>query len=143
VPGDLRGLPAVLNLDWDYRHRQMRLHSAVHLHHCMLEKVLGAPLAPPKTSNIEDGFAFNRYDNGRITPEAVDQANALLRDRIAAGAAVSCRDDATRAGMRWWSCAGYDIPCGGVHIRDIAEIGPLDIAFSTKKKQQTITFTLA
>jgi Ser-tRNA(Ala) deacylase AlaX len=142
VPEARKGSPVALTLDWDFRYRQMRLHSVVHLHHCMLEKVLGDKLDPPKTSNIEDGFAFNRYDNGRITAAIVDLANADLRAMIATGAPVACRPDPDREGVRWWNCAGYDIPCGGTHIQDVAEIGDLDIVFSTKKKQQTITFTL-
>lgn len=142
VPKALRGLPAVLTLDWDWRLAQMRLHSLVHAHHCMLERVLGGKLAPPKTSDIQDGFAFNRYDDGRVTEQAARQAADELRALVAAGAAITCDDDPARPGMRWWRCAGYDIPCGGVHVRDISEIGPFDLSHSTKKKQQTVTFTL-
>src|ERR1039458_8642300 len=35
VDETLANQPAECELDWEFRYRQMRLHSAVHLHHCM------------------------------------------------------------------------------------------------------------
>jgi alanyl-tRNA synthetase/misacylated tRNA(Ala) deacylase len=143
VPETAWGQPAQLTLDWAFRYRQMRLHSAAHLHHCMLEQVLGRTLPPPKTSNIEDGFAYNRYPEDLFAPEAVDPASAALLAMISEGAPVGGHADPEREGVRYWTCAGFTIPCGGTHVRDIAELAGLAIEFKVKKKELTITFTLA
>ena len=136
------GKAAVVKVDWDFRYRQMRLHTAVHLHHCMLEKAAGKQLPPPKTSDIQDGFAFNRYECKEITPELVDSANSLFTNAVSTGAAVKTYADASKKGFRWWESLGFKIPCGGTHVADLGEIGDVTIAYSKKSGKQTVTITL-
>ena len=142
VTDDLKGAAVHCLIDWDFRYRQMRLHTAVHFHHCMLEKVLGKTLPHPKVSDIQDGFAFNRYEAEEITPEAAENANKVFREAIAEGAEVKTYPDGEKKGFRWWECLGYKIPCGGTHVKNLSEIGQVEIDYSKKKGKQTINIKL-
>lgn len=141
-PEEFVGKTVSCKLDWDFRYRQMRLHTAVHLHHCMLEKAAGKQLQPPKTSDIQDGFAFNRYESKDITQDLVDSANSLFKDVVAKGAEVKTYPDATKKGFRWWESLGFKIPCGGTHVADVREIGDVSIEYSKKGGKPTVTITL-
>ena len=138
----LAGKEVVCKLDWEFRYRQMRLHSAAHLHHCMMEKEHGSSIPHPKTSDIQDGFAFNRYAEAIITPQLVEAANAEFRKAVEIGAPVIRYPDPEKVGFWWWECLGYKIPCGGTHVADLREIGSLDISFSTKKGNATINIKI-
>lgn len=142
IPEELKGAPVHCLLDWDFRYRQMRLHTAVHFHHCMLEKVAGKTLPHPRISDIQDGFAYNRYETEEITSEMVENANKTFREAIASGAEVKTYPDSEKKGFRWWECLGYKIPCGGTHIKNISEIGDVEIDFSKKKGKATINIKL-
>jgi len=142
-PGLEPGAAVTAKLDWPFRYRQMRLHSTVHLHHCLIEQVGGIRLPHPKTSDIGDGEAYNRYEGIALDEGLVERATEALRAAIAAGAAVATRDDDSNAGFRWWDCLGFSIPCGGTHLRDIAEIGAVEVSFSQKKGKPKITFRLS
>lgn len=142
VPNEAKGKDVQCVLDWDFRYKQMQLHSALHLHHCMIEQVEGKTIKPPKTATIEEGFAFNRYEKQTVNEETLEKANKLFFDAIHEGSEVITCDDDSTEGMRWWECRGFRIPCGGTHIKDISEIGQVDISISIKKGQPTIKFTL-
>ncbi|MFH1564894.1 MAG: alanine--tRNA ligase-related protein [bacterium] len=132
------------SLDWDFRYNQMKLHTSVHLHHCIIERVAGKKMPYPQVSSIEEtGFAFNRYESKEITEELIDKANSEFRKVISEGAEVTTYPDAEKAGFRWWECLGYKIPCGGTHVKDISEIGEVSIKYSTKKGKPTVKITLA
>lgn len=137
--------PVKCKIDWDYREKQMKLHSAVHLHHCLMERVADKKLPYPKTSVIEEnGFAFNRYDDKEITLELVEKTNEEFKKIITEGTEIKTYPDtnASKAGFRWWECLGYKIPCGGTHILNSSEIGNIDIQYSSKKGKPTVKFFL-
>ena len=142
VPEIFKGKNVICKLDWDFRYRQMKLHSCVHLHHCMIENVLGKKISHPIVSNIEDGFAFNRYDCEEITKEVVDKANEIFLINIQKGAEVTTYPDIEKKGYRWWECLNYKIPCGGTHIKNLNEIGNVEIKYSTKNNLKTINIKL-
>ena len=138
----LTGKNVLCTLDWDFRLKQMRLHGAAHLHHCMLERVAGASIKPPITSDIQDGFAFNRYDKkSEVTEELSDRATEAFHDAIAKGATVETYPEPDKPGFRWWSCLEFKIPCGGTHVADISEIGQVEVKFSKKRGKPTINIT--
>lgn len=137
---DGKGAKAVI--DWDFRYKQMRLHSTVHYHHIALEESLGEKLPYPETSDIQDGFAYNRYGTAKISEELVMKANVLLTKIIEEGKVVENYPDEEKEGYRWWEVDGYKIPCGGTHIKNMNEIGKVEISYSEKKGKQTIRFSL-
>ncbi|PIP75241.1 hypothetical protein COW86_04870, partial [Candidatus Kuenenbacteria bacterium CG22_combo_CG10-13_8_21_14_all_39_9] len=129
-------------LSWEFRNKQMKLHTAAHLHHCLLEKTAGKYLPFPKVSDIQDGFVFNRYESDEITPELVEKTNEVFREAISSGADVKTYPDTEKKGYRWWECLGYKIPCGGTHVKNISEIGTVEIEYNKKKGMSTINIKL-
>lgn len=138
VSEDLKGQNIFCKLDWEFRNKQMRLHTSAHLHHCLLEKTAEKSLPFPKVSDIQDGFVFNRYESDEITAELVEKTNEVFRNAISLGAEVKTYSDTTKKGFRWWECLGYKIPCGGTHIKNISEIGAVEIKYNRKKGMSTV-----
>lgn len=137
-----KGQAAFCKLNWEFRSKQMRLHTAAHLRHCLLEKTAGKSLPFPKVSDIQDGFVFNRYESDEITPELVEKTNEFFRAAISLGAEVKTYPDVSNKGFRWWECLGYKIPCGGIHINNISEIDKVEIKYNSKKGMPTINIKL-
>jgi alanyl-tRNA synthetase len=142
IPEDSIGKEVVFRLDWAFRYRQMRLHTALHLHHCLMEQAIGKAIEPPKTSDIQDGFAFNRYAKGIVTAPLVTNAADSFRALVETGAEVMTFPDPAKTNFRWWECLGYRIPCGGTHVANIKEIGTAEVRYSEKKGNPTINIAL-
>ena len=146
--GATAALPAAgacrLELDWAFRWRQMRLHSAAHLLHCFVGQVLGTDVAFPETSDLQPDFGLNRYERKDLLDQAqltavLSQVNAFT----AAGQPITTWPDAERPGFRHWRCGDWVIPCGGTHPADAVEIGPLTADLGLKRGRTSLTFRLA
>jgi len=143
------GTPVTAAIDWDYRHRLMRLHTCLHL---LCAIVPGSVTG----GQISDGKARLDFD---VPGESLDKDDiaARLNALIAAGHAVETRwiTDAelaakpelvrtmsvkppTGAGrIRLLDIVGVDLqPCGGTHIRNTAEIGPILVTKIENKGRQ-------
>lgn len=132
------------SLDWAFRHRQMRLHGAAHLLHCFVERVLGRPVAYPKTSDLQPDHGLNRYEERGLLSEAQAVAVAgQMNVFTAEGHQVGTFPDAEQEGFRYWRCAEWTIPCGGTHVKNTSEIGDVAVALSLKRGRTSLTFTLA
>jgi misacylated tRNA(Ala) deacylase len=136
-------------IDWDRRHARRRMHTALHL----LSAVL-----PYAGTGGSVGEAESRLDFD--IPEAgldKDAIGAKVNEMIASGAAVSDRwisDAELEANpglvktmavkppmgtgrVRLIEIAGLDLqPCGGTHVRNVAEIGPVRVTQIEKKGKQ-------
>jgi alanyl-tRNA synthetase/misacylated tRNA(Ala) deacylase len=135
--------PFPLQLNWEFRHTQMRLHSAAHLLHCFIERELGGALDFPETSDIQPDFGLNRYDRKELLDErqfraALEKLNAFT----AAGHGIDTWPDEEREGFRYWKCGGWVIPCGGTHPADTREIGAVEGSLSLKRGRTGMTFRL-
>ncbi len=143
--------PFLLRLDWDFRYHQMRLHSAAHLLHCFVEKIVvesavgegvgGPPLEFPETSDLQPDFGLNRYDRKDLLDAGkMERVVAELNAFTAEGHAIVTRPDPETEGFRYWECADWVIPCGGTHPRNTAEIGPVETTLSLKRGKTGMTF---
>lgn len=149
-PGDA----VVAEIDWDRRHRHMRLHTATHLLCALLPH-------PVDGCSITAGYA--RLDFATVEPIDRDALQAGLERLVAGGHAVSAdwiTDEALAAQpelVRTMSVAppmghgrvrllrveGVDLqPCGGTHVANTAEIGMLRIAKVEKKSARTRRVTI-
>jgi misacylated tRNA(Ala) deacylase len=147
------GIEVTAAIDWARRHRLMRMHSCLHL---LCAVVPGAVTG----GQVSDGRGRLDFDvpGSSLDREAIA---ARLNELIAAGHPVAARwiaDDElaarpelvrtmsvkppTGAGrVRLMEIAGADAnidlqPCGGTHIRNTAEIGPVTIAKIENKGRQ-------
>jgi misacylated tRNA(Ala) deacylase len=129
-----------LEIDWERRYALMRLHTALHLLSCVVvAPVTGGNIAPDK-ARLDFDVDMGLLDAERITRET----NAL----IATGAAtetvwitdeelhaqpelvktMSVQPPRGAGRVRLLRIPGIDLqPCGGTHVRNIAEIGAIRV----------------
>jgi misacylated tRNA(Ala) deacylase len=134
------GETVTLEIDWARRYRLMRLHTALHLLSCVIPApVTGGNIAPDKARLDFD------IDLSQLNAERIEQGTNAL---IAAGAAtatvwitdaeldaqpelvktMSVQPPRGAGRVRLLKIPGIDLqPCGGTHVADIAEIGPVRV----------------
>ncbi|WP_306114481.1 MULTISPECIES: alanyl-tRNA editing protein [unclassified Roseovarius] len=158
IPGDGAALPPVGQeieqvLDWERRHRHMRVHTGLHL----LSVVIPLPVTGGSIGTEKGRLDFNMPEAPEDKPGIEAALNALVaRDLAVTEGWIS--DDDLRANpglVKTMSVAppmgagrvrliriGTDAdqvdlqPCGGTHVRSSAEIGALRIGKIEKKGRQ-------
>lgn len=140
------GTPVTAEIDWERRHRLMRMHSCLHL----LCSIIDAPVTGGQVGE----------DRGRLDfdiPEATldkDELTRRLNGLVAANHPLSARwiTDAELAAqpelvrtmsvkppqgegrVRLMEVAGVDLqPCGGTHVRATGEVGAVEVVKIEKK----------
>lgn len=135
-PGELLSL----QLDWARRYSLMRLHTALHLLSCVvIAPVSGGNIAPDK-ARLDFDIDMSLLDAERITRET----NVLIASAVATET-VWITDEELEAQpelvktmsvqpprgvgrVRLLRIPGIDLqPCGGTHVRNIAEIGGIRV----------------
>jgi len=150
------GTEVTAEIDWPRRHRLMRMHTCLHL---LCAVVPGAVTG----GSVGDGRGRLDFDvpGASLDKEAI---TAALNKLIAEGHAVAPRwiDDAELAGrpelvrtmsvkppmgtgrVRLLEIEGVDLqPCGGTHVRNTAEIGPVEITKIENKGRQNRRINVA
>jgi misacylated tRNA(Ala) deacylase len=161
VPAPGSALPAVgekltAEIDWDRRHRLMRMHTCLHL---LCAVVPGAVTG----GQISDGKARLDFD---VPGESLDKAviteklNALISadhaviPRWITDEELAAQPDLVRTmsvkpptgfgKVRLLDIAGVDLqPCGGTHIRHTSEIGRVEVTKIENKGRQNRRINLA
>ncbi len=118
------GQPVEVVIDWQRRHRLMRLHFAAEL---VLELVSRAlPMAGKIGAHISQDKA--RIDFAwpqSITPvlSGVEaEANRIIRSDLP----IRCAFEDEANERRYWEIEGFSrVPCGGTHVRSTGEIGSI------------------
>lgn len=138
------GQKIVLKLNWEARYHQMRIHSAVHLIHCMLEEDLGKEIPYPRRAPLSDVGGENQYEFvGEFSEQDLETANFALNKFLAEDHIIATHaDDAKGEGFRWWKCGKWSIPCGGVHVKSTSEIGATSCSMKVKKGTTRVSVTL-
>lgn len=141
VPGQM----VTATLDWSLRYQQMRIHSAMHLMHCLLEQTLGRSIPHPVRSPLNDQGGENHYEfMGEFDEQSLERATQELNRFCAAGHAVRTQADTGKGpGYRWWQCGEWSIPCGGVHVGNTREIGAVTASMKIRKNTTRVAVTLA
>jgi misacylated tRNA(Ala) deacylase len=143
------GAEVTAEIDWERRHRLMRMHTCLHLLCAVVPGAVTGGQVSDGRGRLDFDVPGANLDRGAIA--------AGLNELIAAGHVVAPRwigDDElaarpelvrtmsvkplTGAGrVRLIEIAGVDLqPCGGTHIRNTAEIGPVAIAKIESKGRQ-------
>jgi len=135
--GDLKvGQQVNLSIDWEWRLNVMKLHTILHLIAGVYESV-NADDNRPIAGTVKETYCelvFKEAVSNDKILEVVDKAN---RD-IESGLEVKHRWDAAREGFRWTQVGNYEpIPDGGLHVKNIKEIGEIYYLGSFTKEGKT------
>ncbi len=150
------GAELVAEIDWDRRHRLMRMHTCLHL---LCNVVPGAVTG----GQVADGRGRLDFDvpGSSLDREAIaTRLNALIAEGYPAGprwitdAELEATPDLVRTmsvkpprgtgRVRLMEIAGVDLqPCGGTHVRNTAEIGPVAVTKIENKGKQNRRVILA
>ena len=152
------GMKVEIEIDWERRYRLMRYHTALHL--------LGALVKAPVTGGrINDDKAHLDFDieMEKLVKDAIESGlNELTQKSVStssywiADAELDARPELVRTmsvapprgegRVRLLEIPGVDLQaCGGTHVKNINEIGPLAVARirSEGKRNKRVTLTFA
>ncbi len=134
------GESILLEIDWARRYSLMRLHTALHLMSCVVvAPVSGGNIAPDK-ARLDFDIDMSLLDAERITRET----NTLIASGVATETVwitdeeleaqpelvktMSVQPPRGAGRVRLLKIPGIDLqPCGGTHVRNIAEIGGIRV----------------
>jgi misacylated tRNA(Ala) deacylase len=161
APGTARpetGETLTLEIDWLRRHALMRLHTALHVMSCVVvAPVTGGNIAPEKARldfdidmSLLDAARIERETNALIargvdtqtvwiTDEELDAQPSLVKT-------MSVQPPRGAGLVRLLKIPGIDLqPCGGTHVRNIAEIGGIRVlkVRSEGKRNRRVEIALA
>ena len=143
------GTELLAEIDWDRRHRLMRMHTCLHL---LCSIVPGAVTG----GQVSDGRGRLDFDvpGSSLDKEAIaSRLNALIAEGHPVGPrwitdeelaakpelvrTMSVKPPSGTGRVRLMEISGIDLqPCGGTHVRNTAEIGPVvDTKIENKGKQ--------
>jgi misacylated tRNA(Ala) deacylase len=129
-----------MELDWERRHRLMRLHTALHLMSCVITApVTGGNIVPDK-ARLDFDIELNLLNAEHIARET----NALISTAVATETVwitdeeldgqpdlvktMSVQPPRGAGRVRLLKIPGIDLqPCGGTHVANIAEIGGIRV----------------
>lgn len=137
-----------LTLDWDRRHRLMRMHSCLHMLCALIDAPVTGGSIQEERSRLDFDLtepvdkeqltialnalirADHKMDTRWITDAELDAQPELVRTMSAPPPRGSGR-------VRLVNFEGIDLqPCGGTHIASTAEIGPVRVSKVEKKGKQ-------
>ena len=152
------GQPVEVEIDWERRHRHMRMHTALHL----LGAVVRAPVTGGRIGQDKSHLDFD-IEMERLLKEQIEAGvNALVgaahatRSSWITDTELDARPDLVKTmsvapprgegRVRLLEIPGVDLQaCGGTHVRDTAEIGRLAVAKirSEGRRNKRVTLVFA
>jgi misacylated tRNA(Ala) deacylase len=153
-PGEVLGLA----IDWQRRYALMRLHTALHVMSCVIvAPVTGGNIAPDKARldfdidmSLLDAAAIERETNALIARGAQTETEWITEAELDARPelvkTMSVQPPRGSGRVRLVKIPGIDLqPCGGTHVRNIAEIGAIRVLKirSEGKRNKRVEIALA
>lgn len=162
VPAEGSSLPDVgadvaAEIDWDRRHRLMRMHTCLHLL-CAIIKgdVTGGQISDgkgrldfnlaPETvldkSALTDAINLLIAGNHDVVPRWIADEELAAKPELVR--TMSVKPPSGQGKVRLLDIAGVDLqPCGGTHVRNTSEIGPVEIVKIESKGKMNKRVNLA
>jgi Ser-tRNA(Ala) deacylase AlaX len=120
-------------IDWDKRHRTMKLHSASHLLYYVIQETFQG--TKPASSGLVDekkdrtDYLFETsLDLGKLK-EVELRVNSIIKE----GREIKTWNDPSRGGKRMWKLEPFPVMmCGGTHVGNTKEIGEVEISKGKK-----------
>jgi misacylated tRNA(Ala) deacylase len=150
------GAEVTAEINWERRHRLMRMHTCLHLLCAVVPgSVTGGSVGDgrgrldfdvPGASLDKEaiGTGLNRLiaEGHAVAPRWIDDAELVAHPELVRTMTVKPPTGAGR--VRLLEIAGVDLqPCGGTHVRNTAEIGPVEIGKIENKGRQNRRINVA
>jgi misacylated tRNA(Ala) deacylase len=151
-----QGTEVTAEIDWQRRHRLMRMHTCLHLLCAVVPgAVTGGSVGDgrgrldfdvPGASLDKDAIAagLNKLiaEGHAVAPRWIDDAELEARPELVRTMSVKPPTGAGK--VRLLEINGVDLqPCGGTHVRNTAEIGPIEITKIENKGRQNRRINVA
>jgi misacylated tRNA(Ala) deacylase len=152
APGDA----VTVEIDWERRHRLMRMHTCLHLLCAVVPgAVTGGAIGDgrgrldfdvPGAALDKEAIAtaLNKLiaEGHTVAPRWIDDAELQTRPELVR--TMSVKPPMGSGKVRLLKIDGVDLqPCGGTHVRNTAEIGPVEIGKIENKGRQNRRVNLA
>jgi misacylated tRNA(Ala) deacylase len=150
------GAEVTAEIDWERRHRLMRMHTCLHLLCAVVPgAVTGGQVSDgrgrldfdvPGSSLDKDAIAagLNKLivEGHAVAPRWIDDAELAAHPELVR--TMSVKPPSGMGRVRLLEIAGVDLqPCGGTHVRNTAEIGRVEITKIENKGRQNRRINLA
>jgi misacylated tRNA(Ala) deacylase len=150
------GTEVTAEIDWQRRHRLMRMHSCLHLLCAVVPgEVTGGqvgdgkgrldfnlPEAKLDKDHIEKELNRLISENHSVRPRWISDAELEARPELVR--TMSVKPPAGQGQVRLLEIEGIDLqPCGGTHVAHTAEIGPVEVVKIESKGRQNRRVNLA
>jgi misacylated tRNA(Ala) deacylase len=137
-------------LDWQRRYTFMRMHTAAHLLSAIIYKKTGALITGNQLGEEKSRIDFSLEEFDRdILMQLQNEANQMIEEKLLVNTKIIPRKELeTSAGLpklamglpesvkevRLVEIPGLDVqPCGGTHVKTLAEIGKIEILKAENK----------
>ncbi len=144
----IRGVKVTAEVDSDRRWDIMRNHTATHLAHAVLRKVLGSHVKQLGSYVGPDRLRFDFSHHQPMTPQEIEQVEQIVNEEIINGTSVKTDimpvEEAKKSGamalfgekygdtVRVVSVNDFSKElCGGTHVENTGQIGPFIITLET------------
>jgi misacylated tRNA(Ala) deacylase len=150
------GSELVAEIDWNRRYRLMRMHTCLHLLCSIVPGAVTGGQVADGRGRLDFDVPGSSLDKSAIT----DRLNALIAEAHSVGPrwitdeelaaqpdlvrTMSVKPPSATGRVRLIEISGVDLqPCGGTHIRNTAEIGPVSVTKIENKGKQNRRVMLA
>ena len=126
VPGFKIDDEVTVKIDWEKRHRIMKLHTAAHIVYEFFIKKAGNQKVIGSNISLDKARLDFEYKEsvGPLLKELEEQSNKF----IAEDKNVLTYPDEEDEKRRWWEIKDFaKMPCGGTHVKKTAEIGKIKL----------------
>lgn len=143
------GTKVTAEIDWERRHRHMRIHTCLHL----LSAILPYPVTGGSVAAEKGRLDFDMPELDMTKEEITEKLNGLVQGGHAVSSSwisdadleakpelvktMSVKPPMGHGQVRLIEVDGCDLqPCGGTHVANTAEIGPVMVSKIEKKGRQ-------
>lgn len=150
------GTPVRLAIDWERRHRLMRMHTCLHVLTALVPGPVNGGAVREDSGRLDFDLQGERLDRAEIEARLIELIRAgapvrtewvtdeELRDRPELVKTMSVKPPSGFGRVRLLRIEGIDLQaCGGTHVADIAEIGPVAVTKIESKGRQNRRVSVA
>lgn len=112
-------------IDWERRYLLMKIHSALHFVAGIFEKEQGIRAVAGNVYEDKGVLTFKQTVPEMILYDIEDKVNEMTKKDVE----IKTYWDEKREGFRWCKVGDLEpIPCGGLHVKNISEIGKINLS---------------